>query len=533
LHHFAHRGGVLHAEDVAVPEIAAAVGTPFYCYSTATLTRHYRVFDEAFVGLDHLICYALKANSNQAVIATLARLGAGADVVSEGELRRALAAGVPADKILFSGVGKTAAEMAFALDAGIMCFNVESEPELELLASIAAGGGTEAPVSLRINPDVDAGTHEKISTGRKENKFGIPFARARAVYARAAALPGIRVVGIDMHIGSQITELAPFDNAFALLSELVLDLRADGHGIEHVDLGGGLGIPYRDDERAPPLPAAYAEIVAKHMNKIGARVIFEPGRLIVGNAGILVTQVLYVKEGEERHFVVVDAAMNDLIRPTLYDAYHRIGPVAERAAPEILCDVVGPVCETGDYLARARALPRPEPGDLLAVYSAGAYGAVQAGTYNSRLLVPEVMVDGGEFAVVRPRPSYEALIGLDRVPKWLSSTSETSNWSSGAYAPLKLSELVLSVNRALWGNVFPALRSVQASADRKQISLHFFVEGDLSAADRESLSCVATEVSADVPAGWQVVESVVRADPPNPIPQEKGWRVVYARREPV
>ncbi len=310
--------------------------------------------------------------------------------------------------------------MAFALDSGIHCFNVESEQELHSLSELADARGAEAPVSLRINPDVDAGTHEKISTGRKENKFGIPFGRAREVYGRAASLPGIRVTGIDVHIGSQITDLKPFDNAFALLSELVVELRADGHAIEHVDLGGGLGIPYRDDEAAPPLPAAYAEIVKKHMNKIGCRVIFEPGRLIVGNAGILVAEVIYVKEGEGRNFVVVDAAMNDLIRPTLYDAYHRIGPVRETAAPEILCDVVGPVCETGDFLGRGRGLPRPNPGDLLAVYSAGAYGAVQSGTYNSRLLVPEVLVNGSDFAVVRPRPSYEEMIGLDRLPDWLT-----------------------------------------------------------------------------------------------------------------
>jgi diaminopimelate decarboxylase len=420
LHHFAHRGGVLHAEDVPVPEIAAKAGTPFYCYSTATLTRHYRVFDEAFAGLPHMIAYALKANSNQAVIATLARLGAGADVVSEGELRRALLAGVPAGKIMFSGVGKMAREMAFALDAGIHCFNVESEPELALLSEIAAARGVQAPVSLRINPDIDARTHEKIATGRKENKFGIPFGRAREVYALAATLPGIRVIGIDMHIGSQITELEPFDNAVALLSDLVIELRADGHSIEHVDLGGGLGIPYRDDQAAPPLPTAYADIVKKHMNKIGCTVVFEPGRLIAGNAGILVTQVLYVKEGEGRSFVIVDTGMNDLIRPTLYDAWHRIGPVRETAAPDILCDVVGPICETGDFLARERKLPRPEAGDLLAVYSAGAYGAVQAGTYNSRLLVPEVLVNGGEFAIVRRRPGYDEMIGLDRIPDWLA-----------------------------------------------------------------------------------------------------------------
>jgi diaminopimelate decarboxylase len=420
LHHFAHRGGVLHAEDVPVPEIAAAVGTPFYCYSTATLTRHYSVFDAAFAGLDHMICYSLKANSNQAVVATLARLGAGADVVSEGELRRAIAAGVPPDKIVFSGIGKKAPELVFALEAGIHCFNVESEGELALLSKLADARGLSAPVSLRINPDVDARTHEKISTGRKENKFGVPFTRARDVYARAAALPGIRVIGIDTHIGSQLTELQPFDNAFALLSELVVELRADGQAIEHVDLGGGLGIPYRDDEAAPPLPSAYADIVKKHMNKIGCRVLFEPGRLIAGNAGILVTEVIYVKEGADRTFVIVDAAMNDLIRPTLYDAYHRIGPVRETEAPGSVCDIVGPVCESGDFFARGRSLPRPEPGDLLAIYSAGAYGAVQSGTYNSRLLVPEVLVKDGEFAVVRPRQTYDELIGLDRLPGWLA-----------------------------------------------------------------------------------------------------------------
>jgi diaminopimelate decarboxylase len=420
VHHFAHRDGVLHAEDVPVPVIAEAVGTPFYCYSTATLARHYRVFDEAFAGLPRMICYAMKANSNQAVIATLARLGAGSDVVSEGELRRALAAGVPAQKIFFSGVGKTARELAFALDVGIYCFNVESEPELELLSEIASGRGAIAPISIRINPDVDARTHEKISTGRKENKFGVPFTRAREIYRRAASLPSIRVVGIDTHIGSQITDLAPFDNAFALISELVLELRADGHAIEHVDFGGGLGIPYRDDEAAPPLPAAYGDIVRKHMNKIGCTVVFEPGRLIAGNAGILVTEVIYVKEGQDRTFVVVDAAMNDLVRPTLYDAFHRIGSVLETDAAEIVCDVVGPVCETGDFLARGRSLPRPTAGDLLAVYSAGAYGAVQSGTYNTRLLVPEVLVNGGDFAVVRRRPSYEELIGLDRLPAWLT-----------------------------------------------------------------------------------------------------------------
>jgi diaminopimelate decarboxylase len=421
VNHFDYREGVLHAEDVAIPDIAAEVGTPFYCYSTATLARHFRVFREAFAGLDALVCYAMKANSNQAVLKTLARLGAGADVVSEGELRRALAAGIPASKILFSGVGKTAREMDFALSAGILCFNVESEPELELLSARATALGKVAPVSLRINPDVDAKTHKKISTGKAENKFGIPWQRARQVYARAAELPGLKVTGIDTHIGSQITELQPFDDAFALLVELVGALRADGHAIEHVDLGGGLGIPYRIDNDPPPLPDAYAQIVRKHVTSLGLKVMFEPGRLIVGNAGILVSEVIFVKEGDAKNFLVVDAAMNDLIRPTLYDAFHDIRPVVQQpaAAPRMTVDVVGPVCETGDYLGHERDLPRLKAGDLIVIATAGAYGAVQAGTYNTRLLVPEVLVDGDRFHVVRPRQTYDELIGLDSIPDWL------------------------------------------------------------------------------------------------------------------
>lgn len=422
MNHFDYRDGVLHAEDVAIPDIAAEVGTPFYCYSTATLTRHYRVFAQAFAGLDALVCYAMKANSNQAVLRTLARLGAGADVVSEGELRRALAAGIPAGKILFSGVGKTAREMDFALIAGILCFNVESEPELELLSSRAVALGKVAPISLRINPDVDARTHKKISTGKAENKFGIPWQRARQVYARAAELPGIKVTGIDTHIGSQITELQPFDDAFALLVDLVGALRDDGHAIEHIDVGGGLGIPYRVDNNPPPLPDAYAQIVRKHVTKLGLKVMFEPGRLIVGNAGILVSEVIFVKEGDAKNFLVVDAAMNDLIRPTLYDAFHDIRPVVQPPAdtPRMMVDVVGPVCETGDYIGLDRDLPRLKAGDLVAVSTAGAYGAVQAGTYNTRLLVPEVLVDGDRFHVVRPRLTYDDLIGLDSVPDWLA-----------------------------------------------------------------------------------------------------------------
>jgi diaminopimelate decarboxylase len=422
VNHFEHRDGVLYAEDVPVPEIAKAVGTPFYVYSTATLERHYKVFSKAFEGVDALVCYAMKANSNQAVLKTLARLGAGIDVVSEGELRRALAAGIPPEKIVFSGVGKTELAIVFALETGIDQFNVESEPELEVLNARAVAAGKVAHVSFRINPDVDARTHAKISTGKKENKFGISWERARAVYARAASLPGIEVTGIDMHIGSQITELQPFDDAFRLLRELVETLRADGHTIDHVDVGGGLGIPYKTDNAPPPLPDAYAEIVKKQLEGLNCKIVTEPGRLIVGNAGILVTEVVYVKDGGEKTFVIVDAAMNDLIRPTLYEAWHEIQPVVISAAnaPRIRADVVGPVCETGDYLALDREMAQPKPGDLIAVGSAGAYGAVQAGTYNSRLLIPEVLVNGAEFHVIRPRLSYDDLIGLDSLPDWLA-----------------------------------------------------------------------------------------------------------------
>jgi diaminopimelate decarboxylase len=421
MHHFDYRDGILHAEGVDLTGLAEQVGTPFYCYSTATITRHYKVFAGAFADVRALVCYAMKANSNQAVVATLARLGAGADVVSLGELKRARAAGVPADKIMFSGIGKTARELAAAVDEGILCVNVESEPELDLLAQIAAGKGRTIHVSLRVNPDIDAKTHAKIATGKSENKFGIPISRAREVYAHAAELEGVRVAGVDMHIGSQITELAPFGNAFALLSDFVRTLRADGHTIEHVDLGGGLGIPYRDDNEPPPDPDAYAAVVKRATRDLDCRLIFEPGRLIVGNAGILVTRVLFLKRGESKTFVIVDAAMNDLVRPTLYEAHHEIWPVrrAPAGSPRIRADVVGPVCESGDYLALDRDLVEPAPGDLVAVMSAGAYGAVQAGTYNTRALVPEVLVNGAEWALVRPRVEVEELIGLDRMPPWL------------------------------------------------------------------------------------------------------------------
>ncbi len=423
MHHFEYRNGVLFAEDVDLTALAERVRTPFYCYSTATLTRHYRVFTEAFADMPSLLCYALKANSNQAVIATLARLGAGADIVSGGELKRALAAGVPANKIVFSGVGKTRTEMAAALKAGIYCFNVESEPELSALSEVASSLGRLAPVSVRVNPDVDAKTHRKIATGKSENKFGIPISRARDVYKLASKLPGLRVSGVDTHIGSQITDLDPFDNATALLAELARDLMADGHKLEHIDLGGGLGIPYHPDDPEPPLPTAYAAVIKRHTKGLGLKLIFETGRLIVGNAGILVTRVIYVKEGDAKRFVIVDASMNELIRPTLYEAYHDIRPVRAPKAgtANVKADVVGPVCESGDFLALDRDMPPSQEGDLLAVMTAGAYGAVQSTTYNTRPLVPEVLVHGAEFSVVRERVEADAIIALDRVPGWLKS----------------------------------------------------------------------------------------------------------------
>src|SRR5579871_4855140 len=421
MNHFDYRNGVLHAEAVNLSDLAGAVGTPFYCYSTATLERHYRVFSDAFAGEKILVCYALKANSNQSVLRTLAKLGAGADVVSGGELKRALAAGIPPERIVFSGVGKTEAELSAALAADILCINVESEPELELLSRLSSQQGKTARISLRVNPDVDSGSHAKISTGKSENKFGIPLTHARAVYTRAAKLPGIRVSGIDVHIGSQITDLVPLEAAFRLLVEFVQTLRDDGHTISHVDFGGGLGIPYHAEGAAPPLPSAYAAMVKRVSHNLGCTLLFEPGRLIVGNAGILVTRVIYVKHGEAKNFVVIDAAMNDLIRPTLYEAHHDILPVrpAAQGAPVITADVVGPVCESGDYLALGRELAEPSVGDLLAIMTAGAYGAVQSSTYNTRPLVPEVLVKGDQYAVVRPRVEVDALIAMDRLAPWL------------------------------------------------------------------------------------------------------------------
>ena len=421
MNYFDYRNGVLHAEAVNLIDLANKIGTPFYCYSTATLERHYRVFSEAFAGEKVLVCYALKANSNQSVLRTLAKLGAGADVVSGGELKRALAAGIPPQKILFSGIGKTEAELRAALAADILCINVESEPELELLSKLAVESGRTARISVRVNPDVDAGTHAKISTGKSENKFGIPLAaRARGLCARsqAAGDRGHR----HRHAYRQPDHRSgPMETAFRILAEFVQTLRADGHAISHVDFGGGLGIPYYMDRAPPPEPAAYAAMVKRVTHNLGCTLMFEPGRMIVGNAGILVTRVIYVKHGDARNFVVIDAAMNDLIRPTLYEAHHDILPVREPAknAPTIVADVVGPVCESGDYLALDRIVAEPKPGDLMAVMTAGAYGAVQSGTYNTRALMPEVLVKGDQYAVVRPRIDAEALIAMDRPAPWL------------------------------------------------------------------------------------------------------------------
>ena len=421
MHHFAYKGGVLHAEDVSLDALASEVRTPFYCYSTATLERHYRVFSEAFSGADALVCYSIKANSNIAVLRTLGQLGSGMDVVSEGELRRALMAGVPAERIVFSGVGKTRDEMAFALNEGIYAFNVESEPELTALSEVAAGLGATARVAIRVNPDIDPKTHRKISTGKAEDKFGVPYERARDLYREAAGLEGIAPCGIHMHIGSQITDLKPFKDAFALLRELAGQLKDDGVSLEFINFGGGLGVPYRGTNDVPPHPDEYANVVLDAASDLGCRLMFEPGRMIAANAGILISRVLYVKEGADKSFTIVDAAMNDLIRPTLYEAYHDIWPVDEalRAAARRKTDVVGPVCETGDYLALDRDLLPFVPGDLMAIMTAGAYGAVQSSTYNTRLLVPEVLVKGSDYAVVRPRPDYDDLIGREKIPDWL------------------------------------------------------------------------------------------------------------------
>jgi len=429
MNHFEYRNGVLHAEDVSLERLATEVGTPFYCYSTATLLRHYRVFAEAFADVDAKVCYGVKANSNLAVIRTLAEAGAGADIVSEGELRLARAASVPAERIVFSGVGKTRREMALALDAGIYQFNVESEPELEALSEVAVSKGVEAAVTIRVNPDVDARTHAKISTGKAENKFGIPWGRIRQVYGQAANLPGIRIVGVDVHIGSQITELGPFEAAYRRIADLVVALRSDGHNIERIDLGGGLGIPYRADVNAPPLPLEYAEMVKRVVGHLGCELLFEPGRLLVGNAGVLVSRVIYMKTGETRTFAIIDAAMNDLLRPSLYEAYHHILPLREAAAnaPLTPVDFVGPICESGDTLAVQRPMPPLAAGDLVAICSSGAYGAVMSSTYNARPLAPEVLVKGDRYAIVRERPNYEAMMAQNKLPDWLDDQARSSD----------------------------------------------------------------------------------------------------------
>lgn len=419
--HFLYKDGVLHAEDVSLAEIAAAVGTPVYVYSTATLLRHFHLFDDALSGMDHLVCYAMKANSNQAVLRTLAQAGAGMDVVSGGEYRRAKAAGVPGDRIVFSGVGKTREEIELALTGGIRQFNVESEPEMILLDIVARELGKVAPITIRVNPDVDAKTHAKIATGKSENKFGIPIARAREVYAMAAKLPGLKIVGIDVHIGSQLTDLAPFEQAYGKVAELTEVLRADGHDIRRLDLGGGLGIPYERSNSAPPLPTDYGAMVQRTLGHLGCEVEIEPGRLIAGNAGVLVSEVIYLKSGEGRDFLILDAAMNDLIRPAMYDAWHDIVPLNEPApgAEPRPVDIVGPVCESGDTFAKQRMMPVLGSGDLVAFRSAGAYGAVMSSEYNSRPLIPEVLVNGDQFAVIRPRPSFDEMINRDTIPEWL------------------------------------------------------------------------------------------------------------------
>ena len=419
--HFLYRNGQLFAEDVPVAEITAAVGTPVYIYSTATLLRHFGLFDQALAGMPHLVCFAMKSLSNVAVLRVLGQAGAGIDVVSVGEYLRAKAAGVPGERIVFSGVAKTREEMRIALEGGIRQFNVESEPEMEALSEVASALGVVAPIAVRVNPDVDAKTHAKIATGKSENKFGIPIAKAREVYARAAALPGIRVVGIDVHIGSQLTDLEPFRLAYRKVAALTEALRADGHQIERLDLGGGLGIPYERSNAAPPLPEDYGRMIAEEAGHLGCEIEIEPGRLIAGNAGLMVSEIIYVKEGEGRDFLILDSAMNDLVRPAMYDAHHDIVPVveAEAGAEQQPYDVVGGICETGDTFARGRMMPPVKAGDLVAFRSAGAYGAVMASEYNSRPLIPEVLVDGDKWAVIRRRPSYDEMIARDIIPDWL------------------------------------------------------------------------------------------------------------------
>ncbi|MEO0357244.1 MAG: diaminopimelate decarboxylase [Pseudomonadota bacterium] len=420
--HFLYRDGILHAEDVPVTDIARSVGTPVYIYSAATLLRHYKLFDDALAWADdHLVCYAMKAASNQAILTLLAKAGAGMDVVSEGEYRRAKAAGVSSDKIVFAGVGKTPGEIRTALAGGLRQFNVESEPELQAISDIATSMGVAAPITIRVNPDVDAKTHEKIATGKSENKFGIPISRSRDVYALAASLPGIKVVGIDVHIGSQLVDLDPFRQAYRKVADLTEQLRADGHSIRRLDLGGGLGIPYEQSNIAPPSPTDYGALIQDEVGHLGCEIEIEPGRLIAGNAGILLAETIYVKQGEDRQFLILDAAMNDLIRPSMYGAHHDIVPVvqADAGADYHPYDIVGPVCESGDTFAKGRDLPLVQAGDLVAFRSAGAYGAVMASEYNSRPLIPEVLVQDDQFAVIRARPTFDEMLNRDTIPEWL------------------------------------------------------------------------------------------------------------------
>ena len=419
--HFLYRDGQLMAEDVNIADIAAEVGTPFYVYSTATLLRHFKLFDDALAGMDHLVCFAMKSLSNVAVLKLLGDAGAGMDVVSIGEYMRAKAAGIPGERIVFSGIGKTQAEMRTALEGGIRQFNVESEPEMIALSAVAVSLGKIAPITVRVNPDVDAKTHAKISTGKKEDKFGIPISRAREIYAMAATLPGLKVIGIDVHIGSQMVDLNPFRQAFRKVAELTEQLRADGHEISRLDLGGGLGIPYAYSNQAPPSPLDYGAMIKEEVGHLGCEIEIEPGRLISGNAGILVAQVIYIKSGEDRNFLILDAAMNDLIRPAMYDAWHDIVPVIEPAAAlePTTYDIVGPVCESGDTFAKQRAMPTVQSGALVAFRSAGAYGAVMSSEYNSRPLIPEVLVHGDQFAVIRRRPTFDEMINRDIIPEWM------------------------------------------------------------------------------------------------------------------
>ena len=419
--HFSYKSGILHAEDASIKEIAKKVGTPFYVYSTATLRRHFDLFESALSGIDHLICYAVKAASNQAILRTLANFGAGMDVVSGGEYKRAREAGVEGSQIVFSGVGKTGAEMKLALTEGVRQFNVESEEELLVLSAIAHNMDKVAPITIRVNPDVDAKTHEKIATGKAENKFGIPISRARKVYAKAASLPGIQVVGIDVHIGSQLTQLLPFEEAYKKLADLTEMLRSDGHEIKRLDLGGGLGIPYGSKDGSPPTPKEYGQMIKRVLGHLNCEIEIEPGRLLVGNAGLLVSEVIYVKKGHDREFLILDAAMNDLLRPALYDAYHDIVPVMQPSVNQknTVYDVVGPVCETGDTFAKSRTMHICKPGELVAFRSAGAYGAAMASEYNTRPLVPEVLVNNRDYSEIRERPTLDEIIGRDKIPNWL------------------------------------------------------------------------------------------------------------------